>query len=461
MEKDIGKMKYKIMIVIFLIFQASLVHAGGTQTMAPKALTFSPGSLTLERACEITLKNNPGMGQAKERIEGAKAVLLQAQSAWKPTITAGAGATAIQATSQPDWAQTIRTDEAFNEYSAKLQMAWLMFDGFNREANILASTHAIEQQEQARHEVQRLLVQAVSATFHQAQLALEKMTIARQNQQFNQTLEKDAKVKWRVGTAPEAEVMNFSVRALQAESDYLVAQRDFKLTGTALTKLMALPHTRLTPEMFPQSKNRTISKQPHTYEKAMEQAMNSRPDLKAINQGILALREKLRGEKGSYFPKVYFVSGMEYLYQEDKVKVDEEEHNTYAGVNVSWDLYTGARRKGKIEALAADLRALEERRRETLIAMGAEIQEAMDIADTAWATWENQEKTRELTAKVRNHVEKAYRAGVATLTRLNEAQTDLVRASGAAAASRIQYRIAICNLNAAMGMTTPHLQEEL
>ena len=448
-------MKYKIMTILFLIFQATLVHAGETQGGAPTTLELSPGELTLERACDITLKNNPNMGQAKERIEGAKAMLIQAQSAWKPTITAGADATAIQATIQPDWAQTIRTDEAFNEYSAKLQMAWLLFDGFSREANILASTHAIEQQEQARHEVQRLLVQAVSATFHQAQLALEKMTIARQNQQFNQTLEKDAKVKWRVGTVPEAEVMNFSVRALQAESDYLVAQRDFKLTGTALTKLMALPHTRLTPEMFPQSKNRTMSKQAHTYEQAMEQAMNSRPDLKAINQGILALREKLRGEKGSYFPKVYFVSGMEYLYQEDKVKVNEEEHNTYAGVNVSWDLYTGGRRKGKIEALAADLRALEERRRETLIAMGAEIQEAMDIADTAWATWENQEKTRALTARVRDHVEKAYRAGVATLTRLNEAQTDLVRASGAAAASRIQYRIALSNLNAAMGMTPP------
>jgi len=447
-------MKYKIMIVIFLIFQASLVHAGGTQTMDPKALTFSPGSLTLERACEITLKNNPGMGQAKERIEGAKAVLLQAQSAWKPTITAGAGATAIQATSQPDWAQTIRTDEAFNEYSAKLQMIWLMFDGFSREANILASTHAIEQQEQARHEVQRVLTQAVSGTFYQAQLALEKMTIARQNQQFNQTLEKDAKVKWRVGTAPEAEVMNFSVRVLQAESDYMVARRDFKLTGTALTKLMALPHTLLTPEMFPQSEIRSLSKQSRTYEDVMEQAMNSRPDLKALDQGILALREKLRAEKGSCFPKVYFVSGMEYLYQEDKLKVDEEEHNTYAGVNVSWDLYTGGRRKGKIQALEADLRALEERRRETLISMGAEIQEAMDIADTAYATWKNQEQTRELTARVRSHVEKAYRAGVATLTRLNEAQTDLVRASGAAAASRIQYHIALVHLNAAMGMTT-------
>lgn len=448
-------MKCNILIALVFIFQATLTHAGGNQAITQTPLSLSPGGLTLKRACEITLKNNPGMAQATERIEGAKAVLRQKKSAWKPTISTDAGATAIQGTTQPDWAQTIRSDEAFNEYSAKLKMAWLMFDGFAREANILASTHAIEQQEQGRHEVQRVLVQAVSTTFYQARLALEKMTIARQDQQFNQILEKDAQVKWRVGTVPEAEVMNFSVRALQAQSDYLVAQRDFKLTGTALTKLMALPHTLLTPGMFPEPGTRTISKQVHTYENAMEQAMDSRPDLKALNEGILALREKLRAEKGSYFPKVYFVSGMEYLYQQDKLVLDEEEHNTYAGVNVSWDLYTGGHRRGKVEALAADLRALEEKRNETLIAIGAEIREAMDIADTAYTTWENQEKTRELTAKVRSHVEKAYRAGVDTLTRLNEVQTDLVRASGAAAASRIQYHIALANLNAAMGMMTP------
>ena len=443
--------------MVFLFQVALGCYAGTNPAATHPPLYFPAGGLTLKLACEITLKNNPGMAQALAGIDGARAVLRQAESAWKPTISADAGATAIQATSQPDWAQTIRTDEAFNEYSANLQMVWLLFDGFARKANILASTHAIEQSQQARHDIQRLLVHAVSATFYQARLALENMTIARQNQQFNQTLEKDARVKWRVGTVPEAEVMNFSVRALQAQSDYLVAQRDFKRTCTALTRLMAIPGTILTPEMFPEPETKNITKQSQTYEKAMAQAMNARPDLKAVDAAIMALREKIRAEKGSYFPKVYLVSGMEYLYQQDKVSVNEEEHNSYAGIKLKWDLYTGGRRLGKVEELTANLRGLEEKRRETLIKIKAEIQEALDIADTAHATWENQEKTRELTARVRNHVEKAYRAGVATLTRLNEAQTDLVRASGAAAASRIQYRIALVNLNAAMGIQFIHL----
>jgi len=449
-------MKYKILIAILFLFQTTLVHAGVNPSDPDASLQLPPEGLTLERACEITLKNNPGMGQAKERIEGAKAVLRQAKSAWKPTITGSAGAITIQATVVPDWAQTVRIDEAFNEFSAGIQMAWLLFDGFSRKANILASTHAIEQSRQMRHEVQRLLIKAVSSTFHKARLALEKMTIAQRNQQFNETLEKDARIKWRVGTAPEAEVMNFSVKVLQAQSDYLEAQRNFKITCTALVRLMALPdRSVITPEMFPKAESRSLKKYSQTYEKALEQAMASRPDLKAVDAGIMALREKLRAEKGTYFPKVYFVSGLEYLYQQNKLLVDEEEHNTYAGVNLKWDLYTGGRRQGKVEGLAADLRGLEEKRRETILAMNAEIQQSLNVADTAYSTWENQEQTRALTEKIRKHVEKAYRAGVATLTRLNEAQTDLVRASGAAAASRILYRIALVNLNAAMGVLEP------
>ena len=446
-------MKQLIAIAVFLLLPLAPAHAADIPETPPATGLSTP--LTLEKVCAITLKNNPGMAQAEARISGARAVLRQARSAWKPTITGEAGATAIQATRQPDWAQTIRTDEAFNEYSAKLEMGWLLFDGFARQAKILAAGYTVEQSEQSRHEVKRLLVQAVSSTYHRARLALENMAIARQNQQFNQTLEKDARIKWQVGTAPEAEMLNFSVRALQAESDFLKARLDFKVTCTALTRLMALPGTPLTPEMFPSPGARTLSAPAQTHEKAMETALAARPDLKALDAAIAALMEKLRAQRGSFYPKIYWVSGMEYLYQQDKSQTNEEEHNTYTGVNLTWDLYTGGRRKGQIEEIAAELAEIRAKRKETVIDVSSEIQEALDIAETAWATWKNQEKTREMTQKVRSHVAKAYRAGVATLTRLNEAQTDLVRASGAAAASRIQYRIALVNLNTAMGILEP------
>ena len=51
----------------------------------------------------------------------------------------------------------------------------------------------------------------------------------------------------------------------------------------------------------------------------------------------------------------------------------------------------------------------------------------------------------------RQHTAKAYRAGVNALTRLNEAQTDLVRAAAATGASRIRYRLTLAQLEAVTG----------
>ncbi len=409
------------------------------------------GKLTLNEACRITLEKNPGVHQALERIKSAKAVLLQNKSPWKPSISASGHAMAIDAVEQPDWAQEVRAQEAFNEYSAGIQMSWLIFDGFIRDADLFASKYNLEKSKQVLEDTRRLLLKAVSITFYQAQLAIENMIIAMQNQAFNRRLEADARIKWRVGTSPEAEMLNFSVRVLQAETDYLAAQRDFDITCSALARLMAVEGGRLSSKMRPvQSKGKIPDIIPD-FENEIKFAVENRPDIKALDLNILSLQQKSRAQKGSYYPKFYLVSGLNYLYQQNKLEVDEEEHNTYIGVNARWEIYSGGIRNAKIQEINAGIGEIKEKKRETLLSIQTDIHQAIDRARIARATYERQQETLKLTRRIRDHVEKAYRAGVATLTRLNEAQTDLVSASGAAAASLIKYRIALVNIDATTG----------
>lgn len=440
------------MIMLFLLlFLGNQSIVMGKNTVSEKFVDIPQGNLTLKEACKITLEKNPGIQQAMARMESAKASLVKSKTAWKPNLSAQGHALAIDAVDQPDWAQTVRTSEAFNEWSAELRIAWLIFDGFTRDANTLKAKYGVEQSRQLLLDIQRLLLKAVSTTFYRAQLAMENMVIARQNQAFNRTLETDARIKVQVGTSPESEMLNFSVRALQAESDYLEAQRDYDVTCSALAQLMAIKGAQLPDNMRPMRGKPDISYAVPTFKTEFEFALAHRPDLKALNSKILALGEEIRAVRGGCFPKFYLVSGLNYLYQEDKVATDEEEHNTYIGVNAHWDIYTGGRRDAEIRIVNADIRTLREKQKETVLSIQSDIQQAIDRAGTAYETWKRQQQTVELTRRIRGHVEKAYKAGVATLTRLNEAQTDLVRASGAAAASRIQYRIDLVNLNAATG----------
>jgi len=277
------------------------------------------------------------------------------------------------------------------------------------------------------------------------------MVVAKQNQEFNQILEKDARIKWQVGAAPEAEMLNFSVKSLQAESDFSTAERDFKIVCAALAQLMALPEAHLPGELYPVRIIKKVDSPLETFESDYTFALAHRPDLKALDAGVLAQEQRLRAAKGNYSPDIAFITGAGYIYQDGITVKDQEEHETYVGVVASWDLYTGGRRTGKIQEINADIRALAQQRKQLLLSISSSIRQTRDRAETAFETYERQKRTLELTQRIREHVATAYRAGALPLTRLNQAQTDLVRASGAVALTWIQYRIALVNLAAETG----------
>ncbi len=438
-------MKQTTLLLILLLCIASAGFAKESALVVPQ------GRLTLDEAWKAALDNYPGILEAQQRIEAARAVLKQAKSAYLPTIAAQGGAKTMDTTSQPDWNPYLRPDEAFNEMSVGIRLTWLLFDGFSREANTLAATHGVTLRKQRLADTRRLLLKAVATAFYQAQLAVEVMVVAKKNQEFNQILEKDARIKWQVGTAAEAEMLNFSVKALQAESDFATAERDFKIVCAALAQLMALPEAHLPGELYPVRVTKKGDFPLETFDSDYKFALDHRPDLKALDAGVLAQEQLLRARKGNYSPTIALVTGAGYMSQDDITVTDQEEHETYVGIVASWELYTGGRRQGKIQEVTAGIRALSQQRNQLLLAMGAAIRQSRDRAETAFETYERQKRTLELTQRIREHVETAYRAGSLPLTRLNQVQTDLVRASGAVALTWIQYRIALVNLAAETG----------
>lgn len=440
-----SSMKCVVVISLWLACIVSLAFAQTDLTDIPQ------GSLTLEQAFTMAVASNPDILVAKQRIDEAGAVLKQARSAYLPTVSLKGSVKALDTTVQPDWNPYLRMDESFNEVGVGLELTWLLFDGFSRKANTLAAAHGVERQKEAVAETRRLLFKAVATAFYQAQLAVEGMVVARHNQEFNQTLEKDSRIRWEVGTVAESEMLNFSIKSLQAESDYKTAERDFKVVKTVLAQLLALPGSHLPKELYPVRIYRSRQNPMVGFEADLDFALDHRPDLKALDQGILAMNQKLAAQKGTFYPTVALITGADYQFQKNITVTDQEEHDTYVGIVASWDLYTGGRRGGKIEEIGAQIRTLDHQRNQLVLAISSAIRQSRDRAEAAFEIYERQQKTLEMIQKVRDHVEIAYRAGMLSLTRLNEVQTDLVRGAGAVAATWIDYRMALVDLMAETG----------
>lgn len=443
---------FKNIIITLLFLLLPLSAFAQANTLPQLAMDIPSGTLTLEKAKLMAIEASPSVKQAAARIEAAQAVVGQARSALMPMVSLTLDKRYQNSTIQPDWKPQLRINDTFNISSAGIDANWLLFDGFASRARILAAKYQVEASEQTRNEAGRLLAEAVSSAFYQAQLAVESMLIAQQNQTFNRTLEDEADKRWQAGSIPEAEKLNFSVRALQAETDFLRAAQSFKLVTTVLAELLALPDARLPVELYPERSAADVLNQAvPSYETEYAYALENRPDLKVLQASMAAMAENKNVQKGSYWPKLILNSGFDYNKYNELQSGDQEEHDAYAGLHLSWDLYQGGRRSAQIRETDSNLRALREQRQQQVLAIQSAIQQAIASAEATRAMYQRQQQSLLLTAKIREHIEKAYRAGVATLTRLNEAQTDLVRAAGAEAASRINYLLALQQLKAASG----------
>ena len=438
-----------ITILFLLLSLTALVQAAALPQID---MDIPNGRLTLKEAQQLALEASPSVRQASARIEAAQAVVNQARAALKPMVSVNIGKRYQNSTIQPDWQPQVRINDSFNIWMAGIEANWLLFDGFSSRARILAAEHQVEASEQTRDETRRLLAQAVSSAFYQAQLAVESMLIAQQDQNFNRTLEDEADKRWQAGSIPEAEKLNFSVRALRAETDYLRAEQSFKLVSAVLGELLALPDAQLPPELYPvRSDTDVLTKVVPSYRTELEYALNMRPDLKVLQASIAALEENKKVQKGNYWPKLILNSGFDYNKYNELASGDQEEHDAYAGLHLTWDLYQGGQRAAQIRETENNILALRQQIQQQKLSIQSALQQSIASAEATRAMYQRQQQSLLLTEKIREHIEKAYRAGVANLTRLNEAQTDLVRSAGAEAASRINYLLALQQLKAASG----------
>lgn len=404
--------------------------------------------MSLPELRRAVLASNPSVKESLQRIVAAEAVLKQARSSYLPTVTLTSRYSAIDMSLHPDVDPYSRYADSFTQYGGGIEAGWLIFDGFARRAYNLAAEHNLESNRAMANETKRLLVLSATLAFRQAQLAKENMMIAERDYAFNQNLYGDAEKRFIAGAAPETDVHNFSIRSLQAESAFLQAQLNYETACTVLAQLMASPETKLQDEQRPEAITFSEPNTRPNLEAELLFALNNRPDLKALNAGVLALSEQAKATKRGLTPQFMLVGGANYFETEGLATVSSHgNYDSFVGVAAQWDLFTGGRKLYAARQLEAEQGALNEQRETLRLSIRSTIQQRIDEADTARSIYERQKKVYDLTVKVRNSIEKSYKAGAATITRLNEAQTDLIRAQAARSTSFIAYLLSMNQLD--------------
>ncbi len=418
----------------------------------PLILSAQTNRMTLAEVRTKVLLGNPSVAEQLERISAAQAVLKQARSAYYPTITLTGSYGIIDASMHPDFNPTARVSDSFRQASSGLQGNWLLFDGFARSARTLAAEYGVRQAREFTDETRRLLILAATLSFRQAQLAKENIRIAQQDNRFNKELERDARKRFDAGVIPESDVNNFSIRALQAEASMLAAELDFSTACTVLAELMALTEARLPERMQPVSIHNETIGTVALFDELLQYALINRPDYKALQSGELALVQRVKAVKGDRLPQIALVGEVNYAERDGYASSSRHgNYDSFVGVAASWDLFTGGRKINTVKEAQAELRALEKQKEALGLSIRSALRQRVDEAETVSKILQRYEKIQELSTSVRESVQKSYRAGVVSITRLNEAQTDLVRAKGNYLTSYISYLLVLNRLDIETG----------
>jgi len=426
-------------------------------------------SLTLADAQRIALENNPDYLSAAFSINAARSKYYQALGAYSPVITAdfsmkNTHSWATHQVNAADYGQPgehRRTDSFTTSTGVSANL--LLFDGLAREFNWLAAKHNVNYRKHLEADACRLLMRSVAYAYNEVLLAIENRRIADEDRKFQQVSLKDTQYKFDAGAVPLSDVLNFQILMNNADVSMIAADYQYETAVYALAVLMGYPDGTLPADLSFDGDFKSIYENMPSVEVYLDAALANRPDLKGYRDQLEVAKYQMYATYSAYSPQASAFANFGYNtnlsryhdYEYPRSAHDYANTPSFSyGLSASWTVFNGLVRYNKVREYQAYLAVADYSVATQWFAVVREVR-------TAYANYiQNVKKnklylkTRDLSKKQRDLVDDEYRAGNAELTRLNEAQRDLVQAETNLASSYINIQNARAQLDAAVGVNT-------
>lgn len=445
-----------------------------------------PEVLYLPDAREIALRANPDVHAAQARLEASLARIGEARAAYYPVLSLIHNSTRTfqtPATRNPlirpfptQIPQVFSADQgidvgslfsllgsqlfgtpsyggetnSFSHHSSLMSVTWTLFDGFAREARLLANKHNYRATAMAMADVERLVVQAVDTAYLQILLGREQLRIALADEQFSREQLAQAERNRDLGKATRADVLNFDVRVRTAQANVTIARGVLNTARVVLAELMGLPNAELPEEVGlpPLEEETEENLTPPDEGEWVERGLRNRPDLAQRRHALDSAAENVGVAKAQFSPAVT-LSGSYGFENRGNMGYSDSDQSSAVGIEMNWQLFTGGFR-------TSQLRRSEAERREALanlerigLAVASEVRQASVTLINAQEQVKLQRVNLDSARENREIIRAQYAAGKESLVRLNEAQRDFVQTDADLAAARIRLRQAWTDLYAA------------
>ena len=420
-----------------------------------RTLPANTHELTLEQAIETALANNPDFQSTEYSMKAAWARYQQSLAAYYPRlyVSGGLNGSNSDVAKQSNFATSLN-DSSSRTTSAALNVEYIIFNGLIRKMNSLAAQHLGRASDAAFDDAKRLLIKSVELQYNQVRLIRENISIAEADKLFQEKLLRENELKYQAGSVSQSAVLNFRVRVNAAASKLIGARYDLINARGVLGDLLGLTEGTIHDDVAFSTLEENVGVSLNIIEMYLDLALNNRPDLKQYRESLKAAEYSLYAQYGAYWPVItgsgsYGANGTttDYTSAENTRKTT---HDLDYGVNMTWDLFSGGSRKNAVEEAKALVAQNEKNLEGQWINVIQEVRNSFNTFKQREEQYVILKETELLQRKNRDLVEIEYRTGSTELTRLNEAQRDLVSAESQKISALINLFNAKAQLEAAI-----------
>jgi outer membrane protein TolC len=409
--------------------------------------------LSLADAQKIAVKNNPNYIAIYHSVNAARMRYYQALGAYSPVVTANFNGSQ----SYDRYTGQVNSNQSNSNNlgtSTSLNANWLLFDGFIREMNVLIARYQADNRRMLEENARRILLRSVADAYNDTLLAIEQQRIAKADMEFQLKNLKETQLKYQAGAVPLSDVLNFKILNNTATGNQIAAEYRYNIAVYALASLMGIPTAKLPSfTKFPPISSDT-SEHLTSVDVYLDTALNNRPDLKSFRDLIKIAQYGVSRAYGAYSPVVSAYGNIGYGTSLSHYNSGSPAHtysnnpNSQVGLQAELLMFDGLARENTVREMQAELARAKFEAASNWITIIQEVRGAYDNYVQNIKQAKLYEVTLLLVNKQRDLVEEEYKAGNTELTRLNEAQRNVVEADTNLVQALVNVRKARAQLDA-------------
>ena len=421
--------------------------------LAVPAVVHSAEPWTLDRAVETALKNSPDARIARQRSEGAEAMIEQARSAWLPQVSVSGR---YMDTNSPMMAfGSILNQRAFNfaldfnhpgridDLNATGTVAYNLYSGGRASAGLSAAKSGALAAGQDLRVAQEQLGRDVVKAYLSIRKVREAVGAIEAGVKAYEAAVKAARARFDAGQMLKADLLSLEVQLAQTQENLSAARHGAALAERAFRFVLGLDAPAETVELAADDPALASLAMPGSGD------FSQRPELAGLRERIRAAEAMVRMARGGHRPTVNAFASYQY---DQGWQLDHHGDSWMAGVSVDLNVFDGGQTSGKIRQASAELAQVKEMLRKATLGIGLEVEQARlaheDAVERLTVSTRAVEQADESATLTRARFEK----GAVLIADLIGVEGRLIEARMRRAVAAADERIALAELRCALGL---------